>query len=110
MIARTHELPVKRRAELVTISRGTVYYHPEPISDAELRLLRVGRLSSICSSRFAAAEASLPRQSSKSSGKVRGRTTQVRADASVTCALKSRAPVSRATSRCGRGNAVQFSS
>jgi len=40
MIDRTHELPVKRQAELVGISRGTVYYHPEPISDTDLRLMR----------------------------------------------------------------------
>jgi putative transposase len=40
MIDRTHELPVKRQAELVGISRGTVYYQPEPISDADLRLMR----------------------------------------------------------------------
>jgi putative transposase len=40
MIDRTHELPVKRQAELVGVSRGTVYYHPEPISDADLRLMR----------------------------------------------------------------------
>ena len=36
MIDRTHELPVKRQAELMGISRGTVYYHPEPVSEAEL--------------------------------------------------------------------------
>jgi putative transposase len=40
MIDRTHELPIKRQAELVGISRGTVYYHPEPVSDADLRLMR----------------------------------------------------------------------
>lgn len=40
MIDRTHELPVKRQAELVGISRGTVYYHPEPVSEAELALMR----------------------------------------------------------------------
>ena len=40
MIDRTHALPVKRQAELVGISRGTVYYQPEPISDADLRLMR----------------------------------------------------------------------
>jgi putative transposase len=40
MIDRTHTLPVKRQAELVGISRGTVYYHPEPISAADLRLMR----------------------------------------------------------------------
>jgi putative transposase len=31
---------VKRQAELVGISRGTVYYHPEPVSEAELALMR----------------------------------------------------------------------
>jgi putative transposase len=40
MIDRTHALPVKRQAELVGISRGTVYYQPEPVSDADLRLMR----------------------------------------------------------------------
>jgi putative transposase len=40
MIDRRHALPVKRQAELVGISRGTVYYHPEPIGDADLRLMR----------------------------------------------------------------------
>ena len=32
MIDRDHELPIKRQAELLGISRGSVYYHPEPIS------------------------------------------------------------------------------
>lgn len=40
MIDRTHELPVKRQAELVGISRGAVYYQPEPVSAAELALMR----------------------------------------------------------------------
>ena len=40
MIDRTHPLPVKRQAELVGISRGTVYYHPEPVSDQDLALMR----------------------------------------------------------------------
>jgi len=40
MIDRTHELPVKRQAELVGISRGTVYYHPEPVPESDLRLMR----------------------------------------------------------------------
>jgi putative transposase len=40
MIDRGHELPIKRQAELLNISRGTVYYHPEPVSDADLRLMR----------------------------------------------------------------------
>ena len=40
MIDRTHELPVKRQAELVGISRGTVYYHPEPVPESDLRVMR----------------------------------------------------------------------
>ena len=40
MIDRHHELPVSRQAELLGISRGTVYYRPEPISDAQHRLMR----------------------------------------------------------------------
>lgn len=40
MIDREHELPVKRQAELLGISRGAVYYHPEPIPEAELALMR----------------------------------------------------------------------
>jgi len=40
MIDRAHALPIARQAELVGISRGTVYYHPEPISDADLALMR----------------------------------------------------------------------
>jgi putative transposase len=40
MIDRTHALPVKRQAELVGISRSTVYYHPEPVSETDLRLMR----------------------------------------------------------------------
>ena len=40
MIDRDHKLPVKRQAELVGISRGAVYYHPEPIPEADLALMR----------------------------------------------------------------------
>jgi putative transposase len=40
MIDRNHELPIKRQAELLNISRGSVYYQPEPISDIDLALMR----------------------------------------------------------------------
>ena len=40
MIDRDHRLPVKRQAELLGISRGTVYYQPAPIPDVELALMR----------------------------------------------------------------------
>ena len=40
MIDRDHALPVKRQAELVNISRGAVYYTPQPVSESELALMR----------------------------------------------------------------------
>jgi len=44
MIDRTHRLPVTRQAELVGISRGSVYYVPKPVSNADLTLMRRIRL------------------------------------------------------------------
>jgi putative transposase len=40
MIERDHELPIKRQAELLGISRGTAYYRAEPVSPAQLALMR----------------------------------------------------------------------
>ena len=40
MIDRGHEVSIKRQAELVGISRGTVYYQPRPVSAADLVLMR----------------------------------------------------------------------
>jgi putative transposase len=40
MIDRQHARPIKRQAELVGISRGTVYYRPEPVSESDLALMR----------------------------------------------------------------------
>ena len=40
MIDRDHDLPISRQAELVGISRGSVYYLPRPVSDADLALMR----------------------------------------------------------------------
>jgi putative transposase len=40
MIDRTHELPITRQAELVGISRSTVYYLPQPVSPEDLALMR----------------------------------------------------------------------
>ena len=40
MIDHQHHLPVKRQAELVGISRGSVYYQAEPVSEAELAVMR----------------------------------------------------------------------
>jgi putative transposase len=45
MIDRDHKLPIKRQAELLDISRGTVYYQPRPISPRNQRLMnRIDRL------------------------------------------------------------------
>jgi len=40
MIDRKHTLPIARQAELLGISRGAVYYLPQPVSAADLRLMR----------------------------------------------------------------------
>jgi putative transposase len=40
MIDRTHNLPVSRQAEILNISRGSVYYLPKPVSEADLALMR----------------------------------------------------------------------
>ena len=41
MINREHDLPIKRQAELLGINRGSVYYLPRPVSDADLALMRI---------------------------------------------------------------------
>ena len=40
MIDRTHPLPITRQAQIVNISRGSVYYEAQPVSDADLKLMR----------------------------------------------------------------------
>jgi putative transposase len=40
MIDRTHPLPITRQAKIVNISRGSVYYESQPVSEADLRLMR----------------------------------------------------------------------
>ena len=40
MIERGHEMPVKRQAELLELSRSSVYYTPRPVSDRDLGLMR----------------------------------------------------------------------
>ena len=40
MIDPGHDLPIKQQAEVLGISRSTVYYEPRPISDEDLRLMR----------------------------------------------------------------------
>ena len=40
MIDRNHELPITRQAELLEVSRASVYYLPRPMSEANLALMR----------------------------------------------------------------------
>ena len=40
MFDRTHALPITCQAKIVNISRGSVYYESQPISDVELKLMR----------------------------------------------------------------------
>ena len=40
MIDRGHALPVTRQAQVLQISRGTVYYRPRPVSAADLAIMR----------------------------------------------------------------------
>ena len=40
MIDRKHKLPITRQAKALGMSRGSVYYLPRPVSDADLALMR----------------------------------------------------------------------
>jgi putative transposase len=40
MIDRTHELPLVRQAELLRLSRSSLYYAPRPVPAAELAIMR----------------------------------------------------------------------
>lgn len=40
MIDRSHDVSITRQAELLGISRGSVYYLPRPVSEADLALMR----------------------------------------------------------------------
>lgn len=40
MIGRTHPLSITRQTRIVNISRSAVYYDSQPVSDADLMLMR----------------------------------------------------------------------
>ena len=40
MIDRTHDVPLKRQAELVGVSRASLYSRPRPVSAADLAIMR----------------------------------------------------------------------
>jgi len=40
MIDRTHELPVARQCQILSLARSTAYYRPRETSEADLKLMR----------------------------------------------------------------------
>src|SRR3546814_6639907 len=40
MMHKTHKLPVVRQAQLLDLSRSSVYYEPKPVSEDDLRSMR----------------------------------------------------------------------
>ena len=40
MIDRAHDLTITRQAQVLRISRGSVYYLPRPVPDADLAIMR----------------------------------------------------------------------
>ena len=40
MIDREHHLSITRQAEVLQISRGSIYYLPRPVPDADLAIMR----------------------------------------------------------------------
>jgi putative transposase len=40
MIDRTHALPLKRQAEVLKLSRSSVYYQPQPVSPVDVAVMR----------------------------------------------------------------------
>ena len=40
MIDRAHDLAITRQAEVLNISRGSVYYSPRPVPEADLAIMR----------------------------------------------------------------------
>ena len=40
MIDRAHDLPIATQAKVLNISRGSVYYRPRAVSEADLAIMR----------------------------------------------------------------------
>ena len=40
MIDREHDLPITKQAEVLRISRGSIYYLPRPVREADLAIMR----------------------------------------------------------------------
>ena len=40
MIDRGHDLPITKQAKVLRISRGSIYYLPRPVPEADLAIMR----------------------------------------------------------------------
>ena len=53
----THGLPKTRRCELLDVARSTAYYRPSPVSDDDLRMMRlIDEISRVPKKRFGTSE------------------------------------------------------
>jgi hypothetical protein len=66
MIDRTHALSLTRQAAALGLSRGSMYYVPRPVRDADLALMRPGRRSSTPAKARAVYERRLHRRARRS--------------------------------------------
>ena len=48
MIDRGHDLPITKQAEVLRISRGSIYYLPRPVPEADLAIMRSCGISTGC--------------------------------------------------------------
>jgi hypothetical protein len=48
MIDRAHDLPITKQAEALNISRGSVYYLPRPVPEADSEGLGISSSTCLC--------------------------------------------------------------
>jgi putative transposase len=65
MIDRVHDLPITKQAEVLRLSRGSVYYRPRPVPETDLAIMR--RLDRLHLAR-ACCEACWPPRGARSAG------------------------------------------
>jgi putative transposase len=45
MIDRTHDLPVSRQCQILSLARSTAYYRPQAVSEADLKVVNAAAIS-----------------------------------------------------------------
>lgn len=97
MIDREHPLPAKCQAELLGISRGSVYYQPVAIAEAELALMRpmLSRVSMCPAQSWNPSEVIRPSLGRRATTRLRSRNRQAACSASDLrwCCWNGRPPV-----------------